>query len=275
MAETIYVGATMTARVTFRSEVGGQSTVEDPTSVTVRILDSSGHLISGATPAAPTREAVGVYSYQWTPLDVGTFTMEFDGVFGTDDHSVVPIRIFVEDPSTAPVTPATRATLGEDRILTFMVEADPMFADPEDLAIIYPDTDPVEVSELIHTFSLEAQDVTGLSEPTALMREYVFAATACALSRIYGMTDGDTYNVALGDLHVEKQFQNKSTVTRSNATTWCELAALLRQELYLGANKTGIRAIVRGSRVELPAPTRMLQRQENKDWQPDWVGGWN
>lgn len=274
MAENVYVGATLTARVTFRTEVGGASTIEDPLSVTVRILDSDGHLITDATPASPTRLSTGVYAYQWTPQHIGVFTLEFLGLFGTDQHSVVPIHINVIDPAVITPPSAPGVTLGEDRVITFMVEADPLFADPEDLAIIYPDTDPVEVSELIYTFSVEAQDVTGLVDPTPLMREYVFAATACALSRIYGASDGDSYEVALGDLHINKQFTNKSSVTRANATTWCELAALLRDELYRAGGKSGMRAIMRGERVELPMPSRSIQRQEWRDWQPDWAG-WN
>src|SRR5204863_8462802 len=117
--------------------------------------------------------------------------------------------------------------------------------------LLFPEADPVEIIELIYQFSVEANDVNESIQPdipTPLMREYVFASTACALTRIYDPSAGDILSeISLDDLSIHSQREIKDLVTRSNATTWCELAAVLRAELYRFTSKSGIKAIVKGS----------------------------
>jgi hypothetical protein len=161
------------------------------------------------------------------------------------------------------------ATLGDDKTITFMVGADPLFAETDQIAVFFPDADIIEITELIYGFSQEAIQITGLTSPTPLMQEYVTAATLCALSRIYddlGLADQEDFQ--LGDLHITQRRQPKNRIpTRATATSWCELAGILRLELT--SFKSPMKTYVKGANVIIPMPSRQLKHQEWRSWDGD------
>lgn len=145
-----------------------------------------------------------------------------------------------------------------------------LFIDPSELTSLFPDATYMQIYELVHIYSLEAAklldlDVTEEIPPNA--RDYVLAATACALSRLYdlsGIGSGGDGAFRLGDLSVEsaRSGGSPSQMTRATASTWCELAAVLRDELVKGTGAT-IRVIVKGSAYPNPIPCRVIREKED------------
>lgn len=160
------------------------------------------------------------------------------------------------------------AVLDEEKVFTFMVGLNPIFIDYEQMLTYFPDAGPVEILELIYNYSVEAQELTDLVDPTPLMREYVTASVACALSRIWDLGAGSSQTMTLGDLTITKQGGKATagTLTRYTATSWCELAGVLRDELLRGSGKSGLKAIVKGANVICPMPSRRLKSQEWRRW---------
>lgn len=262
MAETIFVGTTSRIKASFYGfDADGNSVLVDPDiDVTVEVRLSN----AVVSTAIATRLSIGVFFYDWTPNVIGNFTI----VFATEVNGIprtIEVQFEVIDSSGV----STTQNLGEDTIVTFMPYPDPMFVDIDQLALLFPAAEPAEIAELIFDFTNEVIELTGLSTPTPLMREYVAAATACALSRIYddlGLADQEDFQ--LGDLHITQRRQPKNKVpTRATATTWCELAGVLRLEL--GYSKSPMKTYVKGANVIIPMPSRQLKHQEWRSWNGD------
>lgn len=160
-------------------------------------------------------------------------------------------------------------SLNEDFELVFTAGAtlEP-YVDPEEILDLFPDASYMEAYEWVSFYTNEVQEILGLDaddEVTLAMREYIRAAAACALSRIYDWSTGgggsDVFR--LGDLSVENRSNQRSVATRADATNWCELAAILRQELLGDTMRAGMRSVVRSSGWCNPMPDRSLRHVEN------------
>lgn len=143
--------------------------------------------------------------------------------------------------------------------------------DPEELLLLFPDAPYVEVLELIQYYTLEVDELNDDDELTVVAVEYIKAAVACALSRLYdpsGLAGGVGDAVfRLGDLSVERrssgQGGGRASINRTNAQTWCELAAALREELLPGRTGAMMKSVVRSSRWANPIPCRVVREKED------------
>lgn len=258
MADTIFTGSEVKLRVSYTGSPN------PPVSLpTVTLIDSSNVSTTLGTSAL---ESTGVYFITWTPGIVGNFTVRFSATFpGSGTPLLTDIHVSVAQGATTSTTASI--TLGEDTTVYFMSDLTPMIIDADQFTILFPDADQIEIAELINYYSLEAYNIMDLDytmdPPTLLMTEFVQASVACALTRIYDTSGGaDTSTTTLGDLTVTRGFSAKANVTRANATTWCQLAAVIRDELYRFSSKSGLKVIVKGDRVRSLLPCRELQHQE-------------
>ena len=140
---------------------------------------------------------------------------------------------------------------------------DPMYIDVDELALIYPDAGNVEIAENIHYFSKEVYKLLGLTEePTEIpfvAIEYIKAATACSLDKIYAVGSGFSTSFSLGDLTVNKPRSSSKTLNRGNANSWCELASVLRGEILSSSSRGGFRGVVKGDKLTNPIPVRKIR----------------
>lgn len=174
--------------------------------------------------------------------------------------------------------------LGADQIFQFLVDPQPMVIDPEEVVPYYPDAGVYEIAELIAQYSQEAQNLLKYKITDTLadlmdndsviaqtVQDFVQASTLCALSRIYDVFGTSLQSqVAFGDLTIASnnnmESVSQSGLSRVSATTWCELAGVIRAELYELSNKSGMKAIVRGSKFVNPMPNRKIKHIEWNDW---------
>ncbi len=246
--------------VTFRNWNSTTSTgsVVDPTTVAGAILDEDAVVLSSFT---PTRSSTGVYYYVWTPTTVGTYTIRFTGTYSDGSTDVVQEDFIVYETSTSATT--VTQTLGEDQYLWLMTELSPIYIDPEEISAIFPDASLVEINEYLFIASAEVDELLDGADMTTLAYDYVKAATLCALSKIYDLADSDLSSFTLGDLSVTTRAFPKSRVTRANSSSWCELAAALREEIIKKWRRSGMKAIVKGDAYPNPIPPRPLERKES------------
>lgn len=219
---------------------------------------------SGSGPVV--RQSTGAYSYVWevpVDADIAPYVARWEGeIHGVDAGGEELFEVII--PGSVNTGTGSTATLKEDQELVFFSDAKPMYVDPDELTPLFPDATYVEIVEFIYYYSLEAMELLGLDvddEPSNTARDFVRAAAACALSKIYDYSGvGDETSVKLGDLSITNRAFPKSTVDRRTATTWCELAGALRLELTRGA--TGLKVVVRGSNYKNPIPVRTLRRHD-------------
>lgn len=262
---TIALGSTVKITVTFRDWLVDTEAGEpvDPDTVEGSIYDSSNVLVSSFSPNNP---SVGTYTYLWTPTTAGTFIVEMLGTFSDGTTDAVSDEFIVSTTFTGGST--TTKTLGEEQVLSFTGVVTPAHLDPEELLAIYPDASPIEVLEFIHYYSSEVEYILGGATPvapvhiTATGYDYIRASSLCALSKIYELADGEM-TVTLGDLTVVTQRFSKRVLNRGNATTWCELAAVLRRELFTSSGTIGMKSILKGSNYPNPIPVRHIRDKEH------------
>jgi hypothetical protein len=145
--------------------------------------------------------------------------------------------------------------LSADEVIAFGADITPLYVDPETIQSIFPDATKLEIAELIHNFSHEIDSIIGVksttADPMALIEsygiapysvvEYIKAATCCDLTRVYGFGGDDELSIQLADLQITNRNTPRNNVTRSNATTWCQIASALRKELL--SKRVGIRGV--------------------------------
>ncbi len=179
--------------------------------------------------------------------------------------------------------------LEADQVVGFFVDPSPFLVDTDIIQAYFPEASLFEIADLIFNASQEIQDVfddgiyTQPITPTILstLQDYVIAEVCCNLSRIYELGNGaNQVAVTLGDLSVTQNNPSKAAlVNRSNATTWCELAGVIRDEVYNLSSKSGMKAVVKGSRFRNPMPRRPVETQEWRNWGWDkdsnWRRDWN
>jgi hypothetical protein len=238
----ILVNDTVRLKVKFIDVDDNGNQVEvSPVSVLMTITDSSDVVIISTTPTSLTGSE---FYYDYTPLAAGTYKVSFNGILVNNTAIKVNQQIYISTP-----TEDYRPTvfLREDEIIAFAADIEPLYLDPEQLLPYFPDASLLEIGEFVHNYSIEIKNIFKLLETedgtnipfTAF--EYVRAATCCELTRVYGNGGDDELSVRLGDLSITNKNLPRNTLSRANATTWCQIAAMLRKEML--TSKVGMKAV--------------------------------
>ena len=238
----ILVNDTVRLKVKFIDvDANGNQVEVSPVSVSMGITNSSNVLIISVT---PTSLSGSEFYYDYTPLTAGTYKVSFNGILANNTTISVNQQIYVSTP-----TEDYRPTvfLREDEIIAFAADIEPLYLDPEQLLPYFPDASLLEIGEFIHNYSIEIKNIFKLLETddgTAIpftAFEYIRAATCCELTRVYGNGGDDELSVRLGDLSITNKNLPRNTLSRANATTWCQIAAMLRKEML--TSKVGMKAV--------------------------------
>ncbi len=238
----------------------------DSVTGTIYLYNTSTSVYDEYTTFTPELLSDGVYYVDWTPVVDGKYKVEFVGSLNGGNDEVVNTRIFYVGEITSINSLVASAEY------YFLGVLDPIYADPELVLKFYPEGDLVEITELIHWYSeeiLTMKNVTTLTTITPIMRDFIIASVLCDLSRQYifdgGMSGFTAANkFTLGDLQVDKSTgssgsKSKNQYDRGSATTWCELASLLRNQL--NATGANMKAVVPSKNDMLCAlPNRSLKR---------------
>jgi hypothetical protein len=230
-----------TVRVTVKfvniDTVTGDPVEISPTSVSVTVKDGSNSVV---TTASATQLSSSVWYYDFIPTEADTYSVEFLGVVPSTGNILVQQKIYVSS-LTEDYKPTV--ILGADETITFAGAILPLYLDPELLVSFFPDASLLEIAEIIHSYSLEVKSLFKLNDDedgsnlAFIVLEYIKAATACELTRTYGLGGDDEVSLRLGDLTITNRNLPRNAITRDNATTWCQVAAALRKEML--ANKAG------------------------------------
>lgn len=268
MASNIRVGQLLRITVRFADFDYSTGTDEllDPTAVTLDLYKynsatSSYDYVSALGPV--TQESLGIYYYDWLTPEDGKFKLIFTGsVPAATPSAITDTRVFYVGTSTPTVV------LSGDLEFYFLGELTPLYLDPQEIKAYYEDVDLVEATEIIYKLSLELDEWFGSSyEITSLMEEYLIAATLCQLSRIYvfdgGLSGfGTTGSFQLGELKIDKNNSasaslNKNGLGLGQASNWCEIAAILKNQLTSKSNN--LRSVVRSLDQDNPIPKRQIR----------------
>ena len=235
MSNQVYVNDTVRITVTFTDLNSEGATVPvEPVSVSIQIQDSSDNIIFEGLPTAV---SASQYYYDFTATKEDTYSIKFTGLLENDNNIIVEQTLYV---SSTSVEYKSSSILGKDEIIIFCGEISPLYLDPEALLPFFPDISIMEIGEIVHKYSNEVKKILSLQDTedgtnvpfTAI--EYIQAATACELTRTYELGGDDEYSVRLGDLSVTNRSVPRSNLSRDNATTWCQIATVLRKEMISG-----------------------------------------
>lgn len=230
-----------TVRVTVRfiniNQVTGEPVEVEPTSVTVVVKDSNN---STVVSSAATSLTSSIWYYDFTASEPDTYNVQFTGLVPGSGSIIVQQKLYVSS-LTEDYKPTV--ILASDETITFSGEIVPLYLDPEILLPLFPDATLLEIAEVIHSYSLEVKDLFKLNDDengsglSFVVLEYIKAASACELTRTYGLGGDDEVSLNLGDLTITNRNLPRNAITRDNATTWCQVSAALRKEML--ANKAG------------------------------------
>lgn len=243
----ILINDTIRIRVRFidTDPITGDEIEVSPTSVAVNVFDSKDVTVETGD-AQAVSGSTSSYYYDFTPDLPDNYRITFVGIFADTTSITVSQQIYVSSP-TDEYQPVI--TLRADETITFAPDVEPLYLNPEEILNFYPDATLLEIGEIIHYYSIEVKQinsyldtVTGADVPFNAL-EYIKAATSCELSRTYahGSPD-DEMSVQLGDLTVVHKPISRTQIDRSSATTWCQLAAVIRREML--THKTGPRNVM-------------------------------
>jgi len=241
--QKVLVNDTVRVRVRFVdvNPTTGEEESLDPAIVTVEITDSSSNSVVSDNAVSETSSS---FYYDFVPTEAGTYNIKFTGVLTNGNSVIVQQKLYVSS-VTDDYKPVT--TLRSEEIITFAPDVDPLYLDPDELVSYFPDASLLEIGEIVHSYSLEVKTLLGLRDDQGtadlpfVALEYIKSATACDLSRTYEFNTDDEVSVTLGDFNVTNRSAPRSRVSRDNATTWCQLAAVYRKELL--SIKTGARSM--------------------------------
>lgn len=220
---------------------GGQIDV-NPLAVSVKIYNSDDVEIVSTTATSLTPSQ---FYYDYTPTQAGQYKVTFVGTLANGSFITVNQQLYVSTP-TEEYKPTV--TLRADETITFAPDIEPLYLDPEELRSIFPDASLLEIGELIYHYSLEVKEMYAIQDDNTnpelpfTVLEYIKAAAACELSRTYGFGGDDELSLKLADLEIRNSSAPRSVATRSNATTWCQIASSLRREIL--AKKVSMRGVV-------------------------------
>jgi len=238
---TILVNDTVRLRVKFVNGEGDSQVEVTPQSVLIQIYNPSNTIIVST---APTQLTGSEYYYDFTPATAGNYRVSFTGILSNNTTINVNQQIYVSTP-TQDYRPTV--VLKEDEIIFFAPDIEPVYLDPELLLPYFPDTSLLELGEFVYTYSTEIKGIYNLlddedgSHVPFIALEYIRAATCCEMTRVYGNGGDDELSVRLGDLSITNKNLPRNTLSRANATTWCQIAAMLRKEMLTA--KTGMKAV--------------------------------
>ena len=239
---TILVNDTVRLKVKFIDlDANGNQVEVAPVSVTLKISDSTNTVIVSTSAS---QLSSSEFYYDYTPSIAGTYKVSFSGILENNTTINVNQQIYVSTP-----TEDYRPTvfLREDEVIVFAADIEPLYLDPDQLTPYFPDAAPLEIGEFIHNYSQEIKNIfkfldteDGSNVPFIAL-EYIRAATCCELTRVYGNGGDDELSVRLGDLSITNRSLPRVSLSRANATTWCQIAAMLRKEML--TTKVGIKAV--------------------------------
>jgi hypothetical protein len=178
--------------------------------------------------------------YDFNPTVADTYNVKFTGTLSLANDIVVEQKLYV---SSLSEEYKPTVVLGAEETIVFSGQLDPLYLDPESLLSYFPDASLLEIAEIAHNFSLEIKGIYKLADTedgsglSFNVIEYLKAATACELSRTYGYGGDDEMSLHLGDFTVTNKSIPRISVTRDNATSWCQIATALRKEML--ATKVG------------------------------------
>lgn len=238
----ILVNDTVRLKVKFIDvDTDGNQIEVAPASVLMSIKNSDDQIIISTNPTALN---IYEYYYDYTPTTAGTYRVFFTGILENNTTINVNQQIYVSTP-TEDYKPTV--FLREDEIISFAADIEPLYLDPELLLPYFPDASLLEIGEFIHNYSIEIKNIfkllateDGTNIPFTAF-EYIRAATCCELTRVYGNGGDDELSVRLGDLSITNKNLPRNTLSRANATTWCQIAAMLRKEML--TSKVGMKAV--------------------------------
>ena len=214
-----------------------------PATVSVKIYNSDDQLILSDT-ADPEVGSTSRYYYDYTPSVAGVYKISFLGILADATMIAVDQQLYV---STSSSEYKPSVTLRSTETIVFSADIMPLFIDPEEVKLYFPEASLLEIAEIIHNYSLEVKKTHGLKDDDDgsnlpfNVTEYIKAASCCDLSRTYGYGGDDEQSVRIGDLQISNRNFPRTVVTRGNAVTWCQIATALRSEMI--ASKVGMRAV--------------------------------
>jgi len=212
----------------------GQQVDVSPILVSVKVYNSSNVEIVSTNATSLTSS---IFYYDYTPSEAGEYKVTFVGTMPDTTYITVNQQLYVSTP-TDEYKPVI--TLGHEEVITFAPDVEPLYLNPEELQMYFPEASLMEIGEIVHFYSLEVKQLYGYNDQITgsdlnfTTLEYIKAATACELSRTYSYGGDDDISITLGDLSIASRSLPRSQITRGNATTWCQIAAALRKEMLTG-----------------------------------------
>ena len=242
MPEAIYVNDTVRIKVKFSDfDSNGNSVDLEPVSVTVDIFKSDETQVVDSVASSLSSS---LFYYDFTPTSADTYSIKFSGLLDNGSTVIVQQTLYV---SSSAVEYKPTQTLGTDETIVFAPDVEPLYIDPDEILPYFPDATLLEIGEMVHIYSQEVKklyklrDDQDVSELPIIVYDYIKAAVACDLTRTYGFGGDDEVSISLGDLSINNRNVPRNTVTRDNASTWCQIATALRKELI--SAKVGPRAM--------------------------------
>ena len=242
MPEAIYVNDTVRIKVKFSDfDSNGNPVDLEPVSVAVDIFKSDETQV---VDSAASSLSSSLFYYDFTPTSADTYSIKFSGLLDNGSTVIVQQTLYVSS-STVEYKPTE--ILGTDEVIVFAPDVEPLYIDPDEILPYFPDATMLEIGEMVHIYSQEVKKLSKLSddqdvsELPIIVYDYIKAAVACDLTRTYGFGGDDEVSISLGDLSINNRNVPRNTVTRDNASTWCQIATALRKELI--SAKVGPRAM--------------------------------
>jgi len=242
----VLVNDTVKIKVKFLDQDSDGNQVEaSMSSVTVTIVDINETPIVNQANATST--SASEWYYPFVPTVAGAYSVRFTGTTSGNPPKTITSQtnIYANDNAT---DYKPTVTLRSDETILFAPDVSPLYLDPEELLPIFPEASLIEIGEMIYHHSLEIKemykledDIDPLTLPFVVL-DYIKAAAACDLSRTYGFGGDDELSLKLGDLEVVNRSAPRQIATRSNATTWCQIAASLRREVI--AKKVSMKGVL-------------------------------
>lgn len=237
MSNSVFVNDTVKIKVKFKD--GDQEV--SPSSVSVSIVDSKNASVSAPIIGQITSSE---YYINFTPTYAEQYTVTFVGIIANAPDIVATQVLYVSDPDEE-YKPSV--TLRSEETIAFAPDISPLYLDPEEILSIFPEASLLEIGELIFNYSNEVKEIYSIQDSNTdpdlpfTVLEYIKASTCCELSRTYGFGGDDEMSLKLADLEITNRSAPRDVATRSNATTWCQIAASLRREIL--AKKVYIRGV--------------------------------
>jgi hypothetical protein len=144
MPNEVLVNDTVRIKVKFvdiNSSTGAQIPVT-PVSVTVTIKKSDNSTLLTQSITVSGKISDSEYFYDFTPSQADAYRITFNGILSNGSSISVNQLLYV---NTASTEYEPSATLKSDQMITFCSELDPLYIDPEELLMYFPDASLTEI----------------------------------------------------------------------------------------------------------------------------------